>query len=146
MTNAINPDGWVRDGFVWRHVAPRPADDLELLTDARVRDRDLVDEVAVQRAVNGEPTALTPRERREAVRRVHAENVNDAEIAERVGCSVRTVWRIREQLGLAKYEPVFEFSDHYFSARAIERRERARARGECAAAEQASKSSTGHAA
>lgn len=58
------------------------------------------DEVAIDLAMAGERVPLTSAERREAVRRLHATRVTDREIAERLGLNVRTVFRIRAELGL----------------------------------------------
>ena len=60
-----------------------------------------VDEIAVARAVNGEPPAhLTQAEREEAVRRLHARGLNDRQIGERLG--VQRAWanKVRLRLGL----------------------------------------------
>lgn len=63
------------------------------------RIRTLVDELAVERAVAGDPPArLTPSERRQAVARLITWRLDTKEIAERVGCSDRTIFRIRKRL------------------------------------------------
>ncbi|MFE7965371.1 helix-turn-helix domain-containing protein [Streptomyces cellulosae] len=68
-------------------------------TSARLRTATLgpgFDEVAVQRAVSGEPPArLTHRERRQAIEVCTRRGLSVRETAERVGCSPRTVLRVR---------------------------------------------------
>lgn len=61
-----------------------------------------IDEMAVERAVAGDPpTQLTIAEREEAVRRLHALNYSDRGIARRLGIAERTAHRIRhDRLGL----------------------------------------------
>ncbi|MFF5643016.1 helix-turn-helix domain-containing protein [[Kitasatospora] papulosa] len=54
------------------------------------------DEIAIERAVTGDPPQrLTPRERAQAVLTLRARNISAAEAAQRVGCTPRTVWRIQ---------------------------------------------------
>ncbi|MDR6574321.1 plasmid maintenance system antidote protein VapI [Curtobacterium sp. 320] len=84
-------NGWV-PALAW--------DDIDL-DDAPPAVDDLVDEAAVMRAIEGEQTDLTPKQRREAVEILHARGLNDKEIAARIHCSDRTVLRIRhDELGL----------------------------------------------
>jgi len=60
------------------------------------------DEMAIERAVTGDPPdRLTPRERAAAIRRLHAQQLSAAAIADRVRCSSRTVHRVRSQLRVA---------------------------------------------
>jgi uncharacterized protein YerC len=60
------------------------------------------DEAAIERAVAGDPPErLTPRERHAAVARLHSWQLPASVIAERVGCSQRTVHRIRTSLAKA---------------------------------------------
>jgi ParB family transcriptional regulator, chromosome partitioning protein len=60
-----------------------------------------VDEVAVQRAVNGDlSVSLSIAERREAVRLLHRQGYHDRQIACTLGITDRTVIRIREALDL----------------------------------------------
>lgn len=66
-----------------------------------------IDEMVVELAVMGEKVRLSPEERRECVRRLHAARWSDQRIAESLGCADRTVLRIREELGLA----AFDFAD-----------------------------------
>lgn len=62
--------------------------------------RDL-DDVAVQRACDGDGSVkLGIGERRVAVQRLHGRGMSDGAIAERLGLADRTVWRIRQELGL----------------------------------------------
>ncbi|MGW6535395.1 helix-turn-helix domain-containing protein [Streptomyces sp. NPDC055051] len=57
------------------------------------------DEIAVERAVSGDPPArLTPRERAAAVRQLNRRGYSASQIAERVGCTPRTVYRIRSRV------------------------------------------------
>lgn len=59
------------------------------------------DEIAIERAVCGEPPArLTSRERAAAVRALAARRHPAPVIADRVGCHVRTVYRIKQQQGV----------------------------------------------
>ncbi|MDF2708152.1 MAG: hypothetical protein K0R62_3804 [Nonomuraea muscovyensis] len=56
------------------------------------------DEIAVDRAVMGDtPTRLTPRERTAAVQRLDRRGLSARQIAEHVGCTKRTVHRIRNR-------------------------------------------------
>ncbi|MEU3426624.1 helix-turn-helix domain-containing protein [Streptomyces gardneri] len=56
------------------------------------------DEIAVDRAVMGEPPArLTPRERQAAVQRLDRRGLTARQIAECIGCTPRTVHRIRNR-------------------------------------------------
>ena len=59
------------------------------------RKRAPVDEVAVQRALHGDPVHLRPAERAEAVRRLTAAGHSAADIAERLRTTTRTVVRHR---------------------------------------------------
>lgn len=62
-----------------------------------------IDHVAVTLALAGEHVSLTPAERRECVRRLHAERWSDGRIADTIGCASKTVERIRDELGLAAF-------------------------------------------
>lgn len=102
-TDALTgPGQWVvRRGIrVW--TGPRPADDpayFEPLPTARRRIS--IDPVQVDAAVAWHPRPdINLRERREAIRVLHARGLSDSEIAERVGCWDRTVLRNRQALGL----------------------------------------------
>lgn len=65
------------------------------------KDPELVDEVVVELLTVGKPTRSTPRERREAVRVLNTvERLADSEIAERLGITQRSVFRIRQELRL----------------------------------------------
>lgn len=66
----------------------------------RVSPAQDVDEVAVQRAVAGEPVWLNLAERREALRVLHSWGFRDREIAQRLGKSVDAVIQARKRLGL----------------------------------------------
>jgi DNA-binding NarL/FixJ family response regulator len=56
------------------------------------------DEIAVDRAVMGDPPPrLTPREREAAVQRLDRRGLTARQIAEHVGCAKRTVHRIRNR-------------------------------------------------
>jgi DNA-binding LacI/PurR family transcriptional regulator len=61
---------------------------------------DEIDEVAVTLACDGQKVKLNPVERREAVRRLHAERYTDPLIAETIGCGTKTALLIRQELGL----------------------------------------------
>jgi DNA-directed RNA polymerase specialized sigma24 family protein len=56
---------------------------------------DAFDEVAVLRAMYGDPVRLRPSERAEATRRLTAAGLSAAQIAERLGCTKRSVVRQR---------------------------------------------------
>ncbi|PWJ23301.1 Homeodomain-like domain-containing protein [Branchiibius hedensis] len=61
---------------------------------------DLVDEVAVLRAVAGDRVGLTVTERAEAVRRLAATGLSDNEIGVRIRVTSRTVQRIRKEFDI----------------------------------------------
>lgn len=63
-----------------------------------------VDEIAVDLAVQGHRVRLTPAERRACIPRLHAKYYSDGLIADTIGCSSRTVERIREELGLPAHD------------------------------------------
>jgi hypothetical protein len=69
-------------------------------TVAALPDDGDVDEIAVERAINGEPTALTPSEQREAFRRMATRGDSDSIIATRLGVASRTVMRWRKAEGI----------------------------------------------
>jgi len=58
------------------------------------------DEGAVERRLSGEDVRMSPKDREEIVRRLHAAKLSDPAIAARIGMSDRTVLRIRQRLGL----------------------------------------------
>jgi hypothetical protein len=92
------PDPYRSGGYCERHRARwrRYGDPLGQPT----RDT-YIDEIAVQRAVNGDPPAhLTQAEREEAVRRLHARGLNDRQIGERLGVQRAWARKIRARLGL----------------------------------------------
>lgn len=60
----------------------------------------MVDEIAVQRAADGDDVALNPTERREAVRVLHSRHLNDRQIAARLRIADETAFRIRQRLAL----------------------------------------------
>ena len=62
--------------------------------------RPLVDDIAVYRAVNGDPVWLSAPERAEAVRRMNAAGAHDSVIAGTLRLTVRTVLRIRARHNL----------------------------------------------
>lgn len=61
---------------------------------------EVVDDVAVLRAVEGSRVSLTIQERREAVRQLHARGLNDKPIAAMLGVTSKTIERDRAFLGL----------------------------------------------
>lgn len=65
---------------------------------------DLIDDMAVELALIGERPRLTPAERRECVRRLHRDRWSDGRIAEQIGCTDKTVFRIREELKLTAFD------------------------------------------
>lgn len=71
-----------------------------------LRTRDDVDEIAVERAVMGDPPpALTTAERELVVHRLHREGYTDARIAEHLDIGPSGVWTIRVRLGLPSTTP-----------------------------------------
>ncbi|MFC5802754.1 helix-turn-helix domain-containing protein [Streptomyces formicae] len=61
-----------------------------------------VDEIAVQRAMNGQPPSrMTPAERAAATLALHRQGLTGPQIAEQLRISRRTVQRIREAAGVA---------------------------------------------
>lgn len=88
-----------------RWLPPLAWDDIDTDIEPPVPDEiDGIDETAVVLAIQGEQVRLTPAERRECVRRLHPERWSDARIADTIGCSSKTVERIREELGLAAFD------------------------------------------
>lgn len=65
----------------------------------------IVDEVVVARLMSWQASGDASHcERREAVRRLHAQAMTDAEIGDRTGMNQRSIFRIRnEELGLPAY-------------------------------------------
>lgn len=61
---------------------------------------DQLDDVAVDLAVSGHRVRLSPAERRVVVRILHARVMSDSRIAKYADCDIRTVTRIRDELGL----------------------------------------------
>ena len=87
-------------------------------------DKHDVDETAVERVVTGDAVDfLTVAERREVVRRLHAQGFSDGQIGRRAGFADRTALRIRQELGLAAVEAEPGLSGHFGAAG--ERRRRA---------------------
>lgn len=60
-----------------------------------------LDEVAVERAMNGDPVALTKAERAEVVRRLTARGLPVRQIAERLHTTSRTITRVRARMRTA---------------------------------------------
>lgn len=91
-----------------RWLPPLAWDDIDNDPEPPVVDGDdpaaLVDEVAIELALAGEGPRLTPAERRECVRRLHAERWSDGRIAEKIRCAPETVLRIRSELGLPAHD------------------------------------------
>jgi len=91
-----------------RWLAPLAWDDIDNDVEPPiVDDEGGVDDIAVELAVSGERVRLRPAERRVAVTRLHAARLSDAAIASRLHVTDRTVFRIRQELGLE----AFEFAD-----------------------------------
>ena len=88
-----------------RWLPPLAWDDIDNDTEPPVPDGDSgIDETAVELALRGEGVRLTPAERRECVVRLHRERWSDGRIAEQIGCTDKTVFRIREELGLEAFD------------------------------------------
>lgn len=85
-----------------RWLPPLAWDDIDTDEEPPVPDEieGGIDEMAVELALAGERVRLTPAERREVVRRLHAVKLSDGQIAERVHITSRTVLRIRQEMGL----------------------------------------------
>lgn len=91
-----------------RWVGPLAWDDFDHDESVPAVDVEVdVDEMAVELAVSGHKVKLRPAERREAIRLLHAQRWSDQSIADQIGCEVRTVFRIRGELGL----PAFEYAE-----------------------------------
>lgn len=65
---------------------------------------DEIDDVAVDLATRGYRIHLTPLERRACVRILHREFLSDGVIADRIGCDIKTIERIREELHLVAHD------------------------------------------
>ncbi|NLP82621.1 hypothetical protein HF576_02045 [Microbacterium sp. CFH 90308] len=88
-----------------RWLPPLAWDDIDTDEEPPVPDEEgAVDEVAIELAIAGEGVRLRPAERRECVRRLHAERWSDGRIAEAIRCTSKTVMRIREELGLGAFD------------------------------------------
>ncbi|WP_454112807.1 hypothetical protein [Microbacterium maritypicum] len=88
-----------------RWLPPLAWDDIDQDEEPPVPDEEGgIDEMAVELAIAGDVVRLTPEERREAVRRLHASRWSDKRIAETIRCSDKTVLRIRDELGLEAFD------------------------------------------
>jgi transcriptional regulator with XRE-family HTH domain len=88
-----------------RWLPPLAWDDIDTDTEPPVQDEiGGIDVMAVELAMSGERMRLSPPERREAITRLHAHRWSDQRIAEQIGVAPRTVWRIRQELGLEAFE------------------------------------------
>ncbi|MBN9176099.1 MAG: hypothetical protein J0I43_01835 [Microbacterium sp.] len=89
-----------------RWLPPLAWDDIDNDVDPPVPDDEEggLDDMAVELAIAGERVRLTPAERRECVTRLHAARWSDGRIAETIHCDVKTVGRIRDELGLAAFD------------------------------------------
>ncbi|WP_229053188.1 hypothetical protein [Aeromicrobium sp. Leaf350] len=85
--------------YAWVH---RRESEIELVsTSAGMPDID-IDDLAVERAVGGEPPEqLSLAERAEVIRRMNAQGATDSIIGARVGLTARAVQKIRQNMGLA---------------------------------------------
>jgi Homeodomain-like domain len=89
-------------------VPPIAWDDIDNdTTPPAVEPNVLLDDIAIELAISGEPVRLNGAERREAIRQLHARKWSDVRIADRLHIADRTVWRIRQELGLE----AFDFGD-----------------------------------
>lgn len=84
--------------------APGAETDALESDDPNRADRGYVDEIAVDRAVNGERVKLRYPERLRAIQRLHARRWSDNRIARTLRLNPRTVLRNREVLGLPAWE------------------------------------------
>lgn len=67
-------------------------------------ESEVLDEAAILIAMGGQPALLNPAERREAVRRLHAQDQFDRQIADRLHCATKTVERDRKYLQLTAHD------------------------------------------
>ena len=87
-----------------RWLPPLAWDDIDTDVEPPIADELTgVDEVAVELAISGERVRLSHAERREAIRQTHASRWSDARIAEQLHLADRTVFRIRQELGLVAF-------------------------------------------
>lgn len=85
-------------------LPPMAWDDIDTDPHAPVADEAVtVDEMAVELILEGEKVKLSSGERRIAVGRLHALRWSDNRIAETLDVNPRTVFRIREELGLESF-------------------------------------------
>lgn len=89
-----------------RWLPPLAWDDIDNDPEPPIAEEpdDTIDEMAVELALMGDRPRLTPAERRECVRRLHRDRWPDGRIADTLGCTPRTVLRIREELGLQAFD------------------------------------------
>lgn len=66
----------------------------------RLSDDGHLDDIAVERAMQGDPVPLTEAERAEAIRRLAARGLSDTAIAKLLHCTARTVLRWRQSQGV----------------------------------------------
>lgn len=112
------------------YVPPLAWDDIDLDDEPASPGRrwHFIDEIAVERAVAGDPPEhLTPAERRAVVRRLHARGCSDGEIAARSGMVTETAMRIRHELGLPAIEQGDGITTQFSARGALQRRKRAAA-------------------
>jgi DNA-binding CsgD family transcriptional regulator len=87
-------DRLLRHGDVQAHIPVRPCDDIELPPPPDFPED--VDEVAVDRAVAGDPPeGMTSAERFYAAWLLSVRRLTAEQVAERIGCTPRTVQRYR---------------------------------------------------
>jgi hypothetical protein len=65
------------------------------MTRALPVDDGIIDDIAIERAMHGDPVPLTPAERLEAVRRMTDRGWSASQIGQRIGCDKRSVVRWR---------------------------------------------------
>lgn len=88
-----------------RWLPPLAWDDIDLDEEPPVpEDEGGIDEMAVQLAIAGDRVRLSPEERHECVTRLHASRWSDGRIADTIGCTIKTVQRIRDELGLEAFD------------------------------------------
>lgn len=109
------PANWREQGGITRAIRhakqrrwlpPLAWDDIDNDTEPPIPDVEdgAVDEIAIELAMHGDTVRLSPLERREAIRRLHAQRWSDQRIAAALHCADRTVLRIRQELGLEAFE------------------------------------------
>lgn len=92
---AVHAHGWCHTCYGRWHAAGKPAGGPPSPRAAYGRD---IDEIAVERAIAGDPGVLNPVERRIAITTLTAAGLSAPRIAARIRCTKRTVERHRRAM------------------------------------------------